>query len=300
MGYIDLENLTKDYGQDSGVFDISLSIEQGETFGLVGINGAGKTTTIRQLMGFIKPDSGQAFINGMDTQKSSAQIKRFVSYVPGEINFPADKTGETFLKRQMEKAGRGSWERCKEICERLQLDYTAGLKTMSKGMKQKTALAAAFSLDSDVLILDEPSTGLDPLMRDVFIDLIKEEKEMGHTIFLSSHIFEEIEQTCDRVAMIKDGRIIDQLVMKDLLHNKNKTYKLEFKTKESFQQFQALGYELSNVKEEDLQLNVNINDKDINDLMNDLQYYDVLFFKEIKTNFEDYFTNVFKEEVANV
>lgn len=137
-------------------------------------------------------------------------------------------------------------------------------------------------------------------MRDVFIDLIKEEKEMGHTIFLSSHIFEEIEQTCDRVAMIKDGRIIDQLVMKDLLHNKNKTYKLEFKTKESFQQFQALGYELSNVKEEDLQLNVNINDKDINDLMNDLQYYDVLFFKEIKTNFEDYFTNVFKEEVANV
>ncbi len=100
--------------------------------------------------------------------------------------------------------------------------------------------------------------------------------------------------------MIKDGRIIDQLVMKDLLHNKNKTYKLEFKTKESFQQFQALGYELSNVKEEDLQLNVNINDKDINDLMNDLQYYDVLFFKEIKTNFEDYFTNVFKEEVANV
>ncbi|WP_435303659.1 AAA family ATPase [Tetragenococcus halophilus] len=167
-------------------------------------------------------------------------------------------------------------------------------------MKQKTALAAAFSLGSDVLILDEPSTGLDPLMRDVFIDLIKEEKEMGHTIFLSSHIFEEIEQTCDRVAMIKDGRIIDQLVMDDLLHNKNKTYKLEFKTRESFQQFQALDYELTNVKEEDLQLNVNINDKDINDLMNDLQHYDVLFFKEIKTNFEDYFTNVFKEEVVNV
>lgn len=300
MGYIDLENLTKDYGQNRGVFDVSLSIEEGETFGLVGINGAGKTTTIRQLMGFIKPDSGAAFINGRDSQKDSAQIKRFVSYVPGEINFPADKTGETFLKRQIEKAGRGSWQRCKEVCKRLQLDYTAGLKTMSKGMKQKTALAAAFSLGSDVLILDEPSTGLDPLMRDVFIDLIKEEKQMGHTVFLSSHIFEEIEQTCDRVAMIKDGHIIDQLVMDDLLHNKNKTYKLEFKNKESFQQFQKLDYALTNIKEEDMQLKININDKDINSLMNDLQYYDLLFFKEIKSNFEDYFTNVFKEEVNHV
>jgi len=300
MAYIDLENLTKDYGQDRGVFDISLSIEQGETFGLVGINGAGKTTTIRQMMGFIKPSSGQAFINGNDCQKNSARIKQFVSYVPGEINFPADKTGETFLKRQIEKAGRGSWERCKEICERLQLDYTAGLKTMSKGMKQKTALAAAFCLGSDVLILDEPSTGLDPLMRDVFIDLIKEEKEMGRTIFLSSHIFEEIEQTCDRVAMIKDGRIIDQLTMNDLLHSKDKTYKLEFKTQESFQQFQALDYAFTDVKEEDLQLKININDQDINRLMDDLQHYDVLFFKEIKRNFEDYFTNVFKEEVNHV
>ena len=169
MAMIEINNLTKDYGKGRGIFDINLSVEKGEVFGFAGINGAGKTTTIRNLMGFIKPDSGNATIDGLDATKKSAQIKQKVAYVPGEINFPGNNSGEIFLKRQIEMLGHGSWERCQEICDELQLDATANIKSMSKGMKQKTALAAAFAADSDILIMDEPTTGLDPLMRDTFI-----------------------------------------------------------------------------------------------------------------------------------
>src|SRR5699024_6959858 len=191
-----------------GIFDLSLSVEKGEVFGFAGINGAGKTTTIRHLMGFIKPDSGTALIEGLDCTKSSAQIKQKVAYIPGEINFPGNETGVSFLKRQIEMNGRGNWDHCQKICDKLQLDATANIKSMSKGMKQKTAIAAAFASDSEILIMDEPTTGLDPLMRDIFIELIEEQKAMGKTIFMSSHIFQEMEETCDRVALIKNGKIV--------------------------------------------------------------------------------------------
>ncbi|MBN7273907.1 ATP-binding cassette domain-containing protein [Ligilactobacillus pobuzihii] len=296
MACIDINNLTKDFGQGRGIFDISLSIEQGEVFGFAGVNGAGKTTTIRNLMGFIKPDSGNATINGIDCTKKSAQVKQKVAYIPGEINFPGNDSGEVFLKRQMEMLGRGNWEHCKKICDKLQLDATANIKSMSKGMKQKTAIAAAFAAESDILIMDEPTTGLDPLMRDTFIELLEEQKAMGKTIFMSSHIFKEMEETCDRVALINKGKIIDLVQMDDIRYNKNKRFKIEFKNQESFDRFSELSYQTENVQPEDLQLTVVINDKNINDLMNDLKNYDVAFFKEIKQTFEDYFNQTFKEE----
>lgn len=296
MACIEINNLTKDYGQDRGIFDISLSVDQGEVFGFAGINGAGKTTTIRNLMGFIKPDSGHATINGLDCTKKSAQVKQKVAYIPGEINFPGNDSGEVFLKRQMEMIGRGNWEHCKKICDKLQLDATANIKSMSKGMKQKTAIAAAFSAESDILIMDEPTTGLDPLMRDNFIELLAEQKKMGKTIFMSSHIFKEMEETCDQVALIKNGKIVDIVSMDDIRYNKNKRFKLEFKNDASFKRFSELSYHCINIQPDDLQVTVEINDKDINELMNDLSQYDVLFFKEIKQTFEDYFNQTFKEE----
>lgn len=297
MAYIDINHLTKDYGKGHGIFDISLEIEKGEIYGFVGINGAGKTTTIRHMMGFLKPDEGSVTINGLDATKSSAEVKRYVSYIPGEINFPGNTSGEEFLKEQIYLSGRGSWERAQELSDLLQLDATANVRAMSKGMKQKTAIVSAFSSDADILIMDEPTTGLDPLMRDVFLDLLKEEKQKGKTAFMSSHIFQEVEEVCDRVAVIRDGKIIDIIDMKTIRYNKNKIYRMEFKTPEDFERFLGLGYELSQVKKDDLQVFVQINDKEINRLILDLKAFDLVYFKEMKVTFEDYIIKAFKEEI---
>lgn len=294
MAYIEIKHLTKDYGKKRGIFDMSLEVEKGEIYGFVGVNGAGKTTTIRHMMGFLTPDEGTVTINGLDANKSSAEVKRYVSYIPGEINFPGNSTGEDFIKNQIYLSGRGDWEYAENVIDQLQLDAKANVRAMSKGMKQKTAIVSAFASDADILIMDEPTTGLDPLMRDIFIELLKEEKAKGKTIFMSSHIFQEVEEVCDRVAIIRDGMIIDVIDMKDIRYNKMKTYKMEFKSIEDFEHFRSLGYDLHRVKVDDLQLNIMIHDQDINRLIQDLKNFNLVYFKEIKVTFEDYVTQVFK------
>ena len=296
MAYIEIKHLTKDYGKKRGIFDMSLEVEKGEIYGFVGVNGAGKTTTIRHMMGFLTPDEGTVTINGLDANKSSAEVKRYVSYIPGEINFPGNSTGEDFIKNQIYLSGRGDWEYAENVIDQLQLDAKANVRAMSKGMKQKTAIVSAFASDADILIMDEPTTGLDPLMRDIFIELLKEEKAKGKTIFMSSHIFQEVEEVCDRVAIIRDGMIIDVIDMKDIRYNKMKTYKMEFKSIEDFEHFRSLGYDLHRVKVDDLQLNIMIHDQDINRLIQDLKNFNLVYFKEIKVTFEDYVTQVFKGE----
>ena len=296
MAYIEIKHLTKDYGKKRGIFDMSLEVEKGEIYGFVGVNGAGKTTTIRHMMGFLTPDEGTVTINGLDANKSSAEVKRYVSYIPGEINFPGNSTGEDFIKNQIYLSGRGDWEYAENVIDQLQLDAKANVRAMSKGMKQKTAIVSAFASDADILIMDEPTTGLDPLMRDILIELLKEEKGKGKTIFMSSHIFQEVEEVCDRVAIIRDGMIIDVIDMKDIRYNKMKTYKMEFKSIEDFEHFRSLGYDLHRVKVDDLQLNIMIHDQDINRLIQDLKNFNLVYFKEIKVTFEDYVTQVFKGE----
>ena len=296
MAYIEIKHLTKDYGKKRGIFDMSLEVEKGEIYGFVGVNGAGKTTTIRHMMGFLTPDEGTVTINGLDANKSSAEVKRYVSYIPGEINFPGNSTGEDFIKNQIYLSGRGDWEYAENVIDQLQLDAKANVRAMSKGMKQKTAIVSAFASDADILIMDEPTTGLDPLMRDIFIELLKEEKAKGKTIFMSSHIFQEVEEVCDRVAIIRDGMIIDVIDMKDIRYNQMKAYKMEFKSIEDFEHFRSLGYDLHRVKVDDLQLNIMIHDQDINRLIQDLKNFNLVYFKEIKVTFEDYVTQVFKGE----
>ena len=225
---IKTSDLTKDYGKSRGVFDIDIEVHKGEVFGFIGTNGSGKTTTIRNMMGFIKPDSGISSINGLDSWTQSADIMKNVSYVPGEIAFPALKTGTEFLKTQAKYLGVTDFEYMNHVIELLQLDPTANLKRMSKGMKQKTAIVAALMGEKEILVLDEPTTGLDPLMREAFLELIREEKQKGHTVFMSSHIFEEIEAVCDRVAMIKDGHIIATTSLYDLRHPTVKNFTVEF------------------------------------------------------------------------
>lgn len=174
---INIDHLTKDYGHGRGVFDVSIQVGEGECYGFLGPNGAGKMTTIRSLMGFLKPDSGAVYIKGMESWKKAVDIKQYVSYVPGEIAFPSFRTGLDFLKNQAAYLGLKDLTYMEHLVDAFKLDPTANLARMSKGMKQKTALVAALMGDREILILDEPTTGLDPLMREVFIDLINNEKK---------------------------------------------------------------------------------------------------------------------------
>ncbi|MBR0600018.1 ABC transporter ATP-binding protein [Sinanaerobacter chloroacetimidivorans] len=207
MSVIEIQNLTRDYGDGRGVFDLSFSVENGEVFGFLGPNGAGKTTTIRHLMGFLQPKSGTCSIGGLDCWRHSAAIQKKLGYIPGEINFFDDMTGTDFLEFVEKYRDIKFHNRKKELLDRFEFDPRGKLKKMSKGMKQKAGIVVAFMHDPDVLILDEPTSGLDPLMQNRFIELVIEEKTRGKTILMSSHMFEEVERTCHRVGIIRDGKL---------------------------------------------------------------------------------------------
>lgn len=208
MSVINIQHLTRDYGMGKGIFDVSIQVEKGEVFGFLGPNGAGKTTTIRHLMGFIKPKAGICQIDGLDCWKNRDKIQKRLGYISGEIHFFDDMTGKEFLKFISEYRNIKTPNRKQEMLERFELDPRSRIKKMSKGMKQKIGIVSAFMHDPDILILDEPTSGLDPLMQNRFIELIAEEKKKGKTILLSSHMFEEVERTCDRIGMIRNGKLV--------------------------------------------------------------------------------------------
>ncbi len=205
---IEVAELTKRYPSGKGIFDLSFSVREGEVFGFLGPNGAGKTTTIRYLMGFTNATGGRASIDGMDCRTQAAKIQKTLGYIPGEMAFFDNMTGLRFLKFMSELRGNGSDTRRRDgLIAMFELECDRVIRKMSKGMKQKLGLAAAFMHDPAVLILDEPTSGLDPLMQKRFIELILAEKARGKTIFMSSHMFEEIERTCDRAAILREGRL---------------------------------------------------------------------------------------------
>lgn len=244
---IEIKNLTKNYGNQRGVFDVSLSVKKGEVFGFLGPNGAGKSTTIRHLMGFIQADQGSCQINQLDCMKDHAQIQQMLGYLPGEIAFMDDMSGIEFIKFMANLKGMTDLTKAYELMERFEFNPHGKIKKMSKGMKQKVGIICAFMHDPELLILDEPSSGLDPLMQNRFIELILEEKQRGKTIFMSSHIFEEIERTCDRTAMIKDGRLISIEKLQTLKASKHKTYQITFATKELATQFMTEPFEYEQI-----------------------------------------------------
>lgn len=234
---IEVKNVTKDYGQGKGIFDVNIQVKKGEVFGFLGPNGAGKTTTIRNLLGFITPTKGQCFVSGMDCYKEAAKIQENLGYLPGEITFLDDLSGKQMLDFIAAMKGINNKTRMKELMEIFELDPRGKIKKMSKGMKQKIGIICAFMGNPDIIILDEPTSGLDPLMQNRFVDLVLEEKKKGKTIFMSSHIFEEVERTCDRTAIIKEGRIVAIEDMESLKARKRKSYILEFESEKELLKF---------------------------------------------------------------
>lgn len=299
---IKVQNLTKDYGMGRGVFDINLAINKGEMVGFVGTNGSGKTTTIRSILGFIKPTSGHAYVFGKESWKHSSENAKRIGYVPGEIGFPDLLTGTSFIKSQAEFFHIKDLSYTNSLIKRLQLDPNANLKRMSKGMKQKTALVVALMNNAEVLILDEPTTGLDPLMRVEFMNIIKEEHKKGKTILMSSHMFNEVEESCDKVALIDSGKIIDFVDIKTIKERPVKDFKVEFNKQEDYLKFKTMNYKIIRDQEKYNQVTVRIRDEEINDLFKDLKGFDLKFIAEVKYTLEKYFREVIKakKEVKNV
>ena len=229
---IELNGLTKKFSNGKGIFDVTFSIPKGEVFGFLGPNGAGKSTTIRHLMGFMKPSKGSASINGLDTWKDAAKIQEKVGYLPGEISFLDGMDGMAFLKLVGGMRGMKQTDYRDELIHRLQFDVKTPIRKMSKGMKQKVGIVAAFMHEPEVIILDEPTSGLDPLMQRIFIEIVMEQKEKGTTFLMSSHSFSEIERTCDRAAIIKDGKIVVVENIHDLQQKQRRLFDVTFASAE--------------------------------------------------------------------
>ncbi len=296
MPVIRVDRLTKDYGNNRGVFDVSFAIEKGEVFGFLGPNGAGKTTAIRHLLGFSRPQSGSCEVDGLDCWRKPDIIQRDLGYLPGEIAFPGDMTGTRLIAMMAEMRGLESMDKANRLIEMFELDPTGDLKRMSKGMKQKIGIVCAFMHDPMVLILDEPTSGLDPLMQRVFVDLVAEEKAGGKTILMSSHQFEEVENTCDRIAIIKEGRIISTVDSAELRHAKQKIFEVELAGNSDFEALKREALDFAEVDPTRLTVKVSVNAGNINDFIQTLARYDVRSMSEIRHTLEEYFMRYYEDE----
>ncbi|HZS75138.1 MAG TPA: ABC transporter ATP-binding protein [Ktedonobacteraceae bacterium] len=219
---IEVEGLTKSYGSKRGITNVSFQVEEGEVFGFLGPNGAGKTTTIRLLMALLYPDSGTARIAGMDCWRQSVEIKKLVGYAPGEPSLDPNLTGGQILEYFSHLRGGVDQAYLKQLIERMELDPSRKFRHYSSGNKRKVVLIQAFMHRPRLLILDEPTSGLDPLNQQEFSRMVKEVRDEGRTVFLSSHILSEVEQTCTRVGIIREGQLVrvgGVTELKDIKHH---------------------------------------------------------------------------------
>ena len=219
---IQTQQLTKAYGQHRGIIDVDLEIQEGEAFGFLGPNGAGKTTMIRTLLDHIRPTSGRATIFGIETTVDPVAIHRRIGYLPGEFVLYDKLTGRQTIEYFANLRGGVDGAYQADLIERLDIDPSRRFKEYSKGNKQKIGLVIALQHRPDLLMLDEPTSGLDPLVQQEFYTIIREAKEQGRTVFMSSHILSEVERTCDRVAIIREGRLVrvDRVAaLRDMAHH---------------------------------------------------------------------------------
>lgn len=285
-----------------GVFDVSIHVDKGEVFGFLGPNGAGKSTTIRHLMGFSKPDTGSTKILGRETFSQYDQILMHVGYIPGEIALPAGLTGWEFIRMMQNMQKIHNETRLSDMLNLFELSdnvLCGETKRMSLGVKRKLAVVTAFMSDPDVLILDEPTSGLDPVMQENFIQFIHEEKQRGKTILLSSHIFSEIDSTCDRIAIIKDGKIVSEFVADDLKHASRKYYQVVFENDAARKEFEERGSRIESLMQlsrEGNSVYISVEDRNQNEMIALLSSLAVCSFSNRKETLEDYFMKFYKED----
>ncbi|WP_342269251.1 ATP-binding cassette domain-containing protein [Spiroplasma endosymbiont of Aspidapion aeneum] len=303
---IKLENVTKKYKNGNGIFDINLDIYEGEVYGYLGPNGAGKSTTIRQILGFLKPQIGKITINGFDVWKDTRETHKIIGYIPGEIAMMEFMTGTEFIRYNFNLHKLTDWSKVENLIKFWEFDPKIKIKAMSKGMKQKVGLVCAWMHDPKIFILDEPTSGLDPLMQDKFINLIENEKRNNKTVILSSHIFQEIEKTCDRVAIIRAGRIVSRIDMKEIKYHDNKKFDVQFVDAKTYKEFKSSVAEIYGRDEKWNSIKFSVKNDNIDKFIKEISKFNVSFIREIPFTLEEYFMRFYEknskdmEEIKNV
>ena len=291
MEVIKINGLTKIYGQNIGIENINLEIKEGEIFGFIGPNGAGKSTTIKTLLNFIYPTEGEAFIYDKDIVKESEKIKRFTSYVPSEVRYYREVNVKDILDYAMSFFNNCNKEYLNELCKELEVDLNKKIGELSLGNKKKVAIVQALISEPKVIILDEPTNGLDPLIQQKLFKILLKEKSKGKTIFLSSHNLSEVERFCDRVAIIKKGKIVDILDLNNISRNLGKRIKITSKD---------LDIDVIKIVSDNLKITEDgvefIYKGDINELIKILSNYrlDKLLIEEVRL--EESFLNYYGED----
>ncbi|MFE4896641.1 ABC transporter ATP-binding protein [Peribacillus butanolivorans] len=230
MNVIEIKNLTKTYGKSRGISDISFNVEQGEIFGFIGPNGAGKSTTIRTLLSLIYPTSGSATIFGKDCIRFAPEIKKEIGYLPSEVFYYDNMKVKELLKYSASFYKKDCRKRIKDLAEIMDLDLNKKIDDLSLGNKKKVGIVQGLLHEPKLIILDEPTSGLDPLMQQNFFELLEEENKKGATILFSSHILSEVQRLCNRVAIIKEGKIVTVEKISTLQENNYKKFKIETKS----------------------------------------------------------------------
>jgi len=286
---IETKGLTKRYGSFTALDRLDITVKKGEILGYLGPNGAGKTTTIRLLLGLIKPSEGTATIFGKDASRNAAEIHRRVAYVPGETSFWPNMTGAETLRFLANIHGSSNDDYQAELIEKFDFDPNKKVRSYSKGNRQKIALIAALSSKADLLIFDEPTSGLDPVMAKVFRDEVVAAKKAGQTVFLSSHILEEVEQLCDRVAVLREGELVELGTLDELRHLSALTIEMTFsKTPPDFSKVRNV----SNIEVIGNRVRCNVNGS-IDDLLAAAAKAEPLSFLSRKPSLEELFLAIY-------
>ncbi|WP_319633371.1 ABC transporter ATP-binding protein [Sinanaerobacter chloroacetimidivorans] len=260
MNVIETRKLTKSYGKQEALRGVDLTVKQGEVYGFIGPNGAGKSTTIRILLGMLRKSGGEAKLLGGDPWQDAVALHQRLVYVPGDVTLWPNLTGGEVIDFLGGLQGKIDPSRRKELLDRFQLDPKKKCRSYSKGNRQKVALVSAFASDAELLILDEPTSGLDPLMEQVFQECIFEVKKLGKTVFLSSHILAEVEALCDRVGIIRQGKIVESGTLEELRHLTRTTVTVELAKHVNLNQLQGV-HDVSQ-KEEKWRFSVDANAMD--------------------------------------
>ncbi|QFT89053.1 Daunorubicin/doxorubicin resistance ATP-binding protein DrrA [Bacillus sp. THAF10] len=286
MSILETTNLKKVFGKFTALDGVDMKVAEGEVYGFIGPNGAGKSTTIRILLGILKASEGNATIFGQDVWKSAVEIHTRVAYVPGDVTLWPNLTGGEVIDLFMKLRGRVNKQKREELIEKFNLDPTKKCRTYSKGNRQKVALVAAFASDADLYILDEPTSGLDPLMEKVFQDYVLDAKYNGGSVLLSSHILSEVEQLCDRVGIIREGKIIETGTLQELRHLTRTNLLVETKTPlPDLTSFNGI----HEIKQQDTALSIQVDSEALESVMKHISQYGITKLESSPPTLEDLF-----------
>jgi ABC-2 type transport system ATP-binding protein len=270
---IEINKLSKYYGKHRGIEDVSFSVAEGEIFGFIGPNGAGKSTTIRTLLALIHPTSGSATIFGKDCIKEAPSIAQDIGYLPSETFFYEGMTVKELLDYTAKLYRKNCSNRIKELSERLKLDTSRKIRDLSFGNKKKVGIVAGLLHSPKLIILDEPTSGLDPLMQETFFGILKEENEKGATILFSSHILSEVQKMCDRIAILKEGKVISLQSIHEL---RSSTYKkIQLRTKEPVSKKEFILEGISEFKQQEEEISF-MYKGNVNSLINSFSNLDIV------------------------